>query len=244
MSTPRMLIADDNPLSLRFLSEAVALLGYEHVTAEDGTHALTAAQREPFDLLLLDALMPELGGADVLRLVRANAGPSQQSVALATTAGNDPDTRTSLLAAGFEDVLLKPLSIDTLRRAITRHIPTSTAHPGPAALGGEVGAMELDELQALAAAGGDPSIVTALREMLRAELDALPEELVAMAAKQNADALRDRLHRLDASAGFCGVPVLKRAASTLRGALDAARWPDAAIAEFLSACAQIRRLLT
>jgi len=56
--------------------------------------------------------------------------------------------------------------------------------------------------------------------------------------------LRDRLHRLDASAGFCGTPALARANAILRATVDAQNvWPKAAIADFLAACAAVRAKL-
>lgn len=252
MPTPRMLIADDNPLSLRFLSDALALLGVEHATAADGSQALAAAQRDSFDLLLLDARMPGHGGAQVLARVRAHAGPSQYATALATTADNAPATHAALRDAGFVDVLLKPLSIDTLRSALARHVQVPSATPvgddcgtqEPRPVAAEPGLSErLDDRQALAAVGGDAAIVAALRGLFAIELDALPAELAAITERRDAEALRERLHRLDASAGFCGAPALQRAASTLRVALDAPAWPNSAIADFLGTCARVRAML-
>lgn len=251
MPTPRMLIADDNPLSLRFLSEALARLGIEHVAAVDGAQALAAALDESFDLLLLDARMPGFGGAEVLARVRAQAGPSQHVIALASTADNVVAVQVALREAGFADVLLKPLSIDALRSALARHLPLprppadervarASTHPTPAE---PASTTTLDDHLALAAAGGDAAIVAALRGLFAAELDGLPVELAAIAARRDAEALRERLHRLDASAGFCGAPAMQRATRTLRSALDAPAWPHAAAADFLDVCAHTRAML-
>jgi HPt (histidine-containing phosphotransfer) domain-containing protein len=52
------------------------------------------------------------------------------------------------------------------------------------------------------------------------------------------------LHRIDASAGFCGAPALVRAAARLRSVLgEGTQWPRDAVATFLSACANVRRAL-
>lgn len=253
MPTPRMLIADDNPVSLRFLSDALAVLGVEHASAADGSQALAAAQRDAFGLLLLDARMPGHSGVQVLALLRAHPGPSQHATALATTADNTPATHTALRDAGFSDVLLKPLSIDRLRSALAHHLQLSSDAPAvddgaaqeepcPAADPGLI--QPLDDRHALAAVGGDAAIVAALRALFAAELDALPAELAPIIARRDAGALHERLHRLDASAGFCGAPALQRAASVLRVALDAPVWPNAAMADFLGICAQVRAALT
>src|SRR5674476_109563 len=62
----------------------------------------------------------------------------------------------------------------------------------------------------------------------------------SLGEREDAYALRERLHRLDASAGFCGVPALLHAASALRAALGAPAWPHSAILEFLAACERAR----
>ncbi len=225
----RILVADDNPLSLRFLAEALVGMGHEVVEAEDGAVALDRANAGACDVLLLDARMPNLGGAQVLARVRAHAGSSQHATALATTADNDRAAHAALRAAGFADVLVKPLGVGTLRSALAQHA-------SGLALAGEM----LDDAQALAAAGGDATIAAALRGLFASELEALPNEFARFDECEDATAARERLHRLDASAGFCGVPALVQAAATLRLALDGSAWPRTAIAQFLAACERAR----
>jgi len=238
MSKPRLLIADDNPLSLAFFREALVLMGIEPVECIDGEQALQRARADAFDLLLLDARMPVMGGAEVLVHLRAHDGPSRHAIALATTADNDPAARVGLLAAGFSDVLTKPIGAQALRDAIGRFVPI-----GPAAAGPGDGNPALDDRQSLSAAGGDRTIAAALRGLLAAELEQLPAEMAALGARRDTKALLDRLHRLDASAGFCGAPALSHAGAKLRGSLQSSEWPDAEMARFLDACLRVRRLL-
>lgn len=238
MPTPRFLVADDNPLSLRFFAEALGALGIDCAEASDGAIALELAGREAFALLLLDARMPRGGGIEVLAGIRARPGPSQAATALATTATPDAAAQAQLRAAGFADVLIKPLGVEALRAALCRYLPQRLAH-GIAENRGEW----LDDGHALAVAGGDTTIVCTLRRLLLDELERLPDELAAAAAHRDARALHERLHRLDASAGFCGVPMLARAASMLRVALDGRTWPAAALTRFLQTCDSVRMLL-
>lgn len=232
---PRVLVADDNPLSLHFFADALHTLGCRAETAIDGAEALRLANASRFDVLLLDARMPRLDGADVLAQLRAGTGASRQAIALATTAAAEARIDAGLLAAGFVDVLHKPLTVAELRAALARHSidAAEAGHDAP-----------LDDAHALAAAGGDATIVRALRGLLAAELDALPAEMAAIAAARDANALRERLHKLDASAGFCGAPALGEASASLRTALKEVDWPDHAVARFLRTCTQVRALLT
>jgi CheY-like chemotaxis protein len=236
---PRVLVADDNPLSLQFFREALGSLGIDCIGADDGTTALARATHDAFDLLLLDARMPGLGGAEVLARIRAQAGPSRDTTALATTADNDRLVHAALRAAGFVDVLAKPLDVAAIKSAFELHMPVAGAH----ATDTHPSCAWLDERQSLAAAGGDRAIAAALRDLLARELDLLPAALAVIGQQFDAQSLRERLHRLDASAGFCGVPALTRAGAMLRGALDQPEWPEEAVSRFLRTCHEVRALI-
>jgi len=239
---PNILVADDNPVSLRFFAEALAQLGFACALAHDGLEAVAEAQRTRFDLLLLDARMPGLDGVQALARIRAFPGPSRDAIALATTADADEATHRDLTEAGFVDVIAKPVSVSALRAALTRQLAERVDDVRPATDRDDHN--DLDDAGALAATGGDAAILAALRGLLMTELDALPAELSDISARNDAAGLRDRLHRLDASAGFCGTPALVRAGARLRSALaNDASWPNAAAAEFLAACADVRAAL-
>jgi len=241
-AVPNVLVADDNPVSLRFFADALAQLGLSCALANDGREAVAQAQHARFDLLLLDARMPGLDGAQALAQIRGGSGPSRDVVALATSADASAAVRRELLQAGFVDVIAKPMRLETLRTALARRLPELTGEAPTQAPPPTEAA--LDDARALIAAGGDAGIVAALRGLLVGELDALPAEFEEMAARADAAALRDRLHRLDASAGFCGAPGLARAGAQLRLALETqSGWPHAAAADFLAVCAEVRALL-
>jgi CheY-like chemotaxis protein/HPt (histidine-containing phosphotransfer) domain-containing protein len=238
---PNVLVADDNPVSLRFFSDALAQLGLACELAHDGLETVARAERMHFDVLLIDARMPGLDGPAALARIRAGRGPSREAIALATTADASKSTRVELLGVGFVDVVAKPVTVNALRAALAPYVPGLAASAAPAGGGADD---LLDDVSALSAVGGDVSILVALRGLFIAELDALPDELAAIAARSDLDALRDRLHRLDASAGFCGAPALVRSCAKLRAAFDdASTWPDAAIDEFLASSARVRARL-
>lgn len=235
---PRILVADDNPLSLRFFGDALAAFEVDCTPAADGLVALELAAREAFDLLLLDARMPGAGAIEVLAVIRAGTGPSRHAPALATTAASGDGAQVALRAAGFADVLTKPLPIAALRGALDTWLPAWRPH-----VVSEPRAAWLDDVRAMTVAGGDAAMVAALRGLLAGELERLPAELAAIGARGDEEALRERLHRVDASAGFCGVPALARAASILRDAARSPAWTQAALDDFLHTCARVRELL-
>lgn len=231
----KILVADDNPLSLDFFCEAIALAGHAAIAVADGSAALAAAREQHFDLLVLDARMPGLNGVEVLAEIRANNGVNQLTPTLLSTADGALD-RNLARSQGFVDILHKPIGLAALHALLARHLPTAADR----ARTGDV----LDDALAAENTGGDASIVAALRGLFASELDALPDELDRFSATVDREGLYDRLHRLDASAGFCGAPALSKSIAALRERLDAeASWPHAALAELLSTCMDTRRAL-
>lgn len=226
----RVLVADDNPLSLAFLVDAIARCGHVADKARDGMEACLLASAQHYDLMIIDARMPLRTGAETLRVIRAGDGPSSRSIAIATSADIGLDSEV-LLMAGFSSVAFKPIAIESLRALLDAHLWVASTPL-------------LDDGHSLEKLAGNHEILASLRKLLARELDALPDEVSACTASADAKALGDRLHKLDASAGFCGAIALARASRELRQALDADDgWPSSAISAFLHASAQTRSLL-
>jgi CheY-like chemotaxis protein len=113
----RVLLVEDNPINALL---ARALLTREGCVVEhalSGEEALAAVKTGVFDLVFTDMRMPGMSGEDTARALRA-AGVTAPIVAL--TANAFEDDRHACLAAGMNDFLVKPLSPDALRAALTR----------------------------------------------------------------------------------------------------------------------------
>jgi len=116
---PRILVADDDQASRRFLCDGLRSLGAEVRDCADGTQALQLARHEAFDLLLLDCRMPGAGAREVLAALRDDAqARSAGSLAVASSAELEATERRELLAAGFGAVLRKPCGIAELQRLL------------------------------------------------------------------------------------------------------------------------------
>lgn len=190
----RVLVADDDAASRRFLLDALRLLGAEAAAAADGSKAMAMARVQRFDLLLLDCRMPGAGGEEVWARLRGDPqAASRGAIAVATTAEPTPASRAALLSMGFADILVKPCHLAELRRLVAL-VPAAGS-----------GLPVLDDAAALLATG-DSTTMRALRQLLQQELTALWGELEQLCT--NAPAFRDRLHRLRSSCGFCGAAAL------------------------------------
>jgi len=99
-----LLVEDSKPIR-RENEMALHKAGYEVICAEDGESALTMAQEEQPDLILLDMILPKLSGPDVLKHLKSEAGTAEiPVVVLSSLSGKN---REKLLEAGAEEYLEK-----------------------------------------------------------------------------------------------------------------------------------------
>jgi DNA-binding response OmpR family regulator len=107
----RILLIDDEPGIRNFVSRGLRGEGYTVDLASDGDTGLKAALGPPYDLIILDLLLPDLGGIEVLRLlIRQHRG---QPVIVLSALGDTP-SKVASLEAGADDYLVKPFSFEEL----------------------------------------------------------------------------------------------------------------------------------
>ncbi len=108
-STARVLIVDDDMNTLEILRRWLAKEGYSTVSAGDGQACLDALEKERFDIVLLDVMMPGVDGLQVCERMRENAEWRKIPVLL-LTAKDDIETRTRGMALGVSEYLTKPIN--------------------------------------------------------------------------------------------------------------------------------------
>jgi adenylate cyclase len=113
-----MLLVDDNEDNLYTLSLRLKREGYNHiVTAGNGREALERLQAQPFDLVLLDIMMPELNGYEVLAAMKSDARLRHIPVIM-ISAVDEIDSVTRCIELGAEDYLSKPFNPVLLRARV------------------------------------------------------------------------------------------------------------------------------
>jgi two-component system, OmpR family, response regulator CpxR len=125
-----LLVVDDEPFLRDAVAASLRFLGFDVRTAETGAEALRMARDHPFDLVVLDVMLPELSGFEVLRRIRLT---SRVPVVMLTARGEEVD-RVVGLEMGADDYLAKPFSPRELVariRAVLRRTPAD----GPVAAG-------------------------------------------------------------------------------------------------------------
>lgn len=187
-SMPRILLAEDDPVSAAFLLESISRLPAQAVLATTRAEARTVASTASFDLLLLDANLPDGSGIQLLHTLRHQG---ITATALAHTADCDPQVHAQLVEAGFVQVLHKPMPVPTLLHALQLHLPAQ-AFP------------IWDNAAALAAMGGKPEHVSTLRALFLQELSGQQQRIISAAQNSDEASIRAELHRLAAACGFVG----------------------------------------
>ncbi len=109
----RVLVADDEASICRAVARALAGLGYDVRTADDGTQAIALAEQVPFDLAFVDLSMP-VGGLEVVARLKALYGEAIHAEILSGC--DDPDARIEAFDRGADGFLCKPISPDELRQ--------------------------------------------------------------------------------------------------------------------------------
>ena len=135
----RILVVEDDEAVAVGLREGLAYDGYEVTVAGDGSGALNLTQRERFDLVILDLMLPRLGGVDVCRELRAR-GDTVPIIML--TARTQELDKAHGLRAGADDYVTKPFSYVELLARVQAHLRRAVDW-GRSAVSG-VGGVRLD----------------------------------------------------------------------------------------------------
>jgi two-component system OmpR family response regulator len=125
-SEARLLVADDDPNIVELLSASLRFAGFEVATANDGGEALKVAKDFHPDLIVLDVMMPGVGGFDVVKRLREDG---HRTPVLFLTARDATEDKVTGLTLGGDDYVTKPFSLEEAIariRAILRRFGTDT----------------------------------------------------------------------------------------------------------------------
>jgi len=205
-----ILLAEDNAVNQMVAVGLLEKQGHHVTVAGTGREALEALDGRRFDLVLMDVQMPEMDGLEAVAAIRAEEtrGAGYHLPVIAMTAYTMKGDRERFLEAGFDGYVRKPISVYELFEAIAATVParmvSTEPPPPPVASGDEPPALPpvpFDKATAVERLAGDEALLRELVEVFLVELD--PWMAAIRAAIVGGDA-----------------PTLKRAAHTLKGAMD------------------------
>ncbi|WP_421845954.1 response regulator transcription factor [Mycobacterium sp.] len=160
-----VLVVDDEAVLAEMVSMALRYEGWNIITASDGSSAIAAARAQRPDVVVLDVMLPDMSGLDVLHTLRED---NPRLPVLLLTAKDAVEDRIAGLTAGGDDYVTKPFSIEevVLRlRALLRRTGVTTMDSGAQLV---VGDLVLDEDSHEVTRSGAPVVLTSTEfELLR-----------------------------------------------------------------------------
>ena len=123
----RVLLCDDNAINQKVALRLLQQMGYRADLAANGVEALAALDRQPYDLVFMDVMMPEMSGLEATRLIRKRQNQKSQFpnykssiIIVAMTANAMQGDREKCLAAGMDDYIAKPVRLEDVRAIVER----------------------------------------------------------------------------------------------------------------------------
>jgi two-component system, sensor histidine kinase and response regulator len=197
----RILLAEDNTVNQRVALGLLKKLGYRADVVSNGREAVEALTRQLYDLILMDCQMPELDGFAATAEIRRCEGDQRHTLIMAMTANAMQGDRERCLAAGMDDYMSKPITLDALRDKLALWLP---AEPGAAS---EVEAGAMSTLAAVTSPAPNTELpdpldrerVETVRELLEEAFTETIEAFLQHTSTQLA-ALHEAIARNDATA--------------------------------------------
>jgi len=110
-----LLVADDEPFLRDAVAASLRFLGFDVITAETGAEALRLARNRPFDLVVLDVMLPDTDGFDVVRRLRRDG---RHVPVIFLTARDTQADKVTGLTLGGDDYMTKPFGLEELAARI------------------------------------------------------------------------------------------------------------------------------
>lgn len=137
MNSPRILLVEDDPVSLKLMRDVLRAGGYETAEATDGANALARAAAEAFDLIVLDLGLPTMSGLEVIRAIR-RGGRTAATPIMVVTAYAMPGDEAAAREAGCSVYLTKPLQFAAFLSVVRDLLPGARGTAGQADASGMV----------------------------------------------------------------------------------------------------------
>ena len=193
-------------------------IGYRADVVGNGREAIKALESRPYDLVLMDVQMPEMGGYEATSIIRdPQSGVLNHHVpVIAMTANVMEGDREACIEAGMNDYVSKPVKPNALSDALQRNLSRdAVAVPKPADISAAHGENVLDRAALLDTLDGDEDL---LNEILRIFLNDMPAQLAALRealSTEDADGARRHVHTIKGAAANVGARQMRACTAKL-----------------------------
>ncbi len=119
----KVLLVDDSRVNLSVASGLLQWFDIDAVTAGGGYEAVDLAEKNQFDIIFMDHMMPDLDGVEATKIIRKSSDYNADVPIVALTANTTDEARTMFKENGFTDFLAKPVEIDSFKAILERWLP-------------------------------------------------------------------------------------------------------------------------
>ena len=169
---PRVLVIEDNEVNRLVAEGMLTELGCDVCCAGDSRSGIAKATTEAFDLILMDAQLPDIDGCEATRLIREwEAGRYRHTPIVGVSANTAGDTGRRCKEAGMDDLLSKPYVLDALRDCLDARFDTLPACTADSAAGDVLDLKALDGIRQLQAPNRPDILQRALRTYLKSSVE-------------------------------------------------------------------------
>jgi signal transduction histidine kinase/DNA-binding response OmpR family regulator len=240
----RILLAEDNATNRLVAVTRLEDMGHRVDAVASGREAIEAVQRVPYDLVLMDVMMPEMDGLTATRSIRALPGRQAEIPIVAVTANVFQQHRQECMAAGMDGFLGKPIAVEQLADVIDRTIAGTLRRGSPASsvqTSDEPEPLDADTFRQLVRDVG-PDAADALLATASVEAATRIASMHALLQQHDWEALAREAKALKSAANTVGLAVLAHHAD----AVDKSRTPadiSSALAKLSGALARAQQEL-
>jgi CheY-like chemotaxis protein len=203
-----VLVAEDNEINQRVISEQLGALGYAADIAANGTRALDMWASGAYALVLSDLHMPEMDGYDLAAAIRTLEGGRSRIPIVALTANALRGESERCIAAGMDDYLSKPTPLAALDAMMEKWLPGQDAAAAPP--------VDVTILQAIV--GADEHVTRDFLREFRSSVRRMASELSASCAEHRTADATSAAHCLKSSASTVGAPRLAQVCAQIEAA--------------------------
>ncbi len=197
--TPRILLAEDNPVNQRLAIRLLEKRGYQIEVVNNGQEALRALECWDYDLVLMDVQMPELDGIEATGRIREKEKNTGRHIPIiAMTAHAMTGDRERCLEAGMDNYISKPIQAEELYKMIEKIIAEHPQQKG--ASSNNAGPEPFDREAALAQVEGDAELLAELVSLFNDDCPRLMQEIREAVTGSEALALTRAAHALKGAA--------------------------------------------
>jgi len=122
----KALVADDVPMIRKLVEFHLKQIGFEVANAADGAEALMFASNTKYDLILLDIMMPEIDGLEVLRRIRQESVNKDTPVIIMTAYGDASNVKRAK-EYGANDFIVKPVEQISFRKKVIEAVSSKSS---------------------------------------------------------------------------------------------------------------------